>query len=94
MTAMKLSYIGQYLKMCKGQIVDFLGSELQRFGPCHIVFFIKKRPNNYSKVTVVDRNESVPNQSDQLWENVNVRLWRIRKIKPFFTENFYFRPNT
>ena len=30
-----------------GQLVDFLGSEFQKSGPCHIVLHIKERPNNY-----------------------------------------------
>ena len=52
-----MSGIGQYLTICTGQLVEFLGSELQSSGPCHIVFFINKGPNNYLKVTNVDRNE-------------------------------------
>ena len=39
------------------QLVEFLGSELQSSGPCHIVFLIKLGPNNYLKVSNVDRNE-------------------------------------
>ena len=39
------------------QLVEFLGSELQISEPCHIVFFINKGPNSYSKVTDVDIDE-------------------------------------
>ena len=52
-----MSDIGQYLTICTGQLVEFLGSELQSSGPCHIVFLIKLGPNNYLKVLNVDRNE-------------------------------------
>jgi hypothetical protein len=53
-----LSGIGQYLTIFTGKIVDFLGSELQRFGPCH-VFFIRRRSTNYLKVcNGVDKNKS------------------------------------
>ena len=43
---------------CTGQLVEFLGSELQSSGPCHIIFLIKLGPNNYLKVSNVDRSES------------------------------------
>jgi hypothetical protein len=52
-----MSGIGQYLTICTGQLVEFLGRELQSSGQCHIVLFISKGPNNYLKVTNVDRNE-------------------------------------
>jgi hypothetical protein len=52
-----LSGIGQYLKKCTGQLVEFLGREFQISGPCHIVFLIKIGSNNYLKVTNVERNE-------------------------------------
>ena len=52
-----MSGIGQYLTICTGQLVEFLGRELQSSGPCHIVFLIKIGPNNYLRVTNVDRNE-------------------------------------
>ena len=42
---------------CTGQLVGFLGSELQSSGPCHIDFLIKLGPNNYLKVSNVDRSE-------------------------------------
>jgi hypothetical protein len=51
-----MSGIGQYLTICPGQIVEFLGRELQSSGPCHIVLLIKIGPNNYLRVTNVDRN--------------------------------------
>jgi hypothetical protein len=54
---MTMSGIGQYLTICTGQLVEFLGSDFQSSGPCHIVFLINKGPNNYLKVTNVDRNE-------------------------------------
>ena len=52
-----MSGIRQYLTICTGQLVEFLGWELQSSGPRHIVFLIKIGPNNYLKVTNVDRNE-------------------------------------
>jgi hypothetical protein len=52
-----LSGIGQYMTICTGQLVEFLGRDFQSSGPCYKVFFINKSPNNYSKVTNVDRNE-------------------------------------
>ena len=52
-----LSGIGQYLTICTDQLVEFLGREFQSSGPCHIDFLIKLGPNNYLKVTNVDRNE-------------------------------------
>jgi hypothetical protein len=52
-----MSGIGQYLTICTGQLVEFLGRELQSSGPCHIVLLIKIGPNNYLRVTNVDRNE-------------------------------------
>ena len=52
-----MSGIGQYLTICTGQLVEFLGSELQSSGPCHIVLLIKIGPNNYLKASNVDRNE-------------------------------------
>ena len=42
---------------CIGQLVGFLGSELQSSGPCDIDFLIKLGPNNYLKVSNVDRSE-------------------------------------
>ena len=42
---------------CTGQLVGFLGREFQSSGPCHIDFLIKLGPNNYLKVTNVDRSE-------------------------------------
>jgi hypothetical protein len=48
--------IGQYLTICTGQLVEFLGSDFQSSGPCHIVFFNDRGLNNYLKVTNV-RNE-------------------------------------
>jgi hypothetical protein len=42
-----MSGIGQYLTICTGQLVEFLGRELQSSGPCHIVLLIKIGPNNY-----------------------------------------------
>ena len=45
------------MTLCTGQIVEFLGWDRQSSGPCHIDFFINKGPNNYLKVTNVDRNE-------------------------------------
>ena len=52
-----MSGIGHYLTICTGQLFEFLGRELQSSGPCHIVLLIKIGPNNYLKVTNVDRNE-------------------------------------
>jgi hypothetical protein len=52
-----MSGIGQYMTICTGQLVEFLGRELQSSGQCHIVLLIKIGPNNYLKVTNVDRNE-------------------------------------
>jgi hypothetical protein len=52
-----MSGIGQYLTICTGQLVEFLGREFQISGPCHIVLLIKIGPNNYLKVTNVNRNE-------------------------------------
>jgi hypothetical protein len=52
-----MSGIGQCMTICTSQLFEFLGSELQRSGSCHIVFFINKGPNSYLKVTNVDRNE-------------------------------------
>ena len=52
-----MSGIGQYLTICTGQLVEFLGRELQSSGPSHIVLLIKIEPNNFLKVTNVDRNE-------------------------------------
>ncbi len=40
-----LSGIGKYMATYTSQIVEFLGSELQSSGPCHIVFLIKKDSN-------------------------------------------------
>jgi hypothetical protein len=48
---------GQYLSICTGQLVEFLGKELQSSGPCHMVLLIKIGPNNYLKVINNDRNE-------------------------------------
>ena len=42
---------------CTSQLVEFVGSELQSSGPCLIVFLIKLGPNNYLKVSNVDRSE-------------------------------------
>ena len=42
-----MSGIGQYLTMCTGQLVEFLGRELQSSGPFHIVLLIKIGPNNF-----------------------------------------------
>jgi len=47
-----LSSIGQYLKICTAQLVEFQSSE-----PCHIDFFINLELNNYLKVKNVDRND-------------------------------------
>ena len=52
-----MSGIGQYLTICPGQLVEFLGRELQSFGPFYIVILIKIGPNNYLKASNVDRNE-------------------------------------
>jgi hypothetical protein len=52
-----MSGIEQYLTICTGQLVEFLGRESQSSGPCHIVLLIKIGPNNYSRVTNVERNE-------------------------------------
>ena len=52
-----LSGIGKYMTTCTGQLVEFVGSEVQSSGPCHIVFLIKLGPNNYLKVSNVDRSE-------------------------------------
>ena len=53
-----LSGVGPYLFGPTGQLVDFLGSEFQKYGSCHIVFFIKEGTNKYLKVTDVDGDES------------------------------------
>ncbi len=42
---------------CTSQLVEFVGSELQSSGPCHINFLIELGPNNYLKVSNVDRSE-------------------------------------
>ncbi len=42
---------------CTSQLVEFVGSELQSSGPCNIDFLIKIGPNNYLKVSNVDRSE-------------------------------------
>ena len=52
-----MSGIGKYMATCTSQLVGFLGSVLQSSGPCHIVFLIKLGPNNYLKVSNVDRSE-------------------------------------
>jgi hypothetical protein len=52
-----LSGIGQYLTICTGQLVEFLGSDFQSSGPCHIVLLINRGPNINLKVTNDDRNE-------------------------------------
>ena len=52
-----LSGIGKYMTTCTSQLVGFLGREFQSSGPCHIDFLIKLGPNNYLKVTNVDRSE-------------------------------------
>jgi hypothetical protein len=31
---------------CTSQLVEFVGSEVQSSGPCHIIFLIKLGPNN------------------------------------------------
>ena len=54
---MPLSGIGKYMTTCTGQLVGFLGREFQSSGPCHIDFLIKIGPNNYLKVSNVDRSE-------------------------------------
>jgi hypothetical protein len=52
-----MSGIGQYLTICTGQLVEFLGRDFQKSGPFHIDLLIKIGPNNYLRVTNVDRNE-------------------------------------
>jgi hypothetical protein len=42
---------------CTSQLVEFVGSELQSSGPCHIIFLIKLGPKNYLQVSNVDRSE-------------------------------------
>ena len=55
--AWTLSGIGKYMATCTGQLVEFVGRDLQSSGPCHIDFLIKLGPNNYFKVANVDRSE-------------------------------------
>jgi hypothetical protein len=52
---MTLSGIGQYMITFTSKLVEFLGSEFQSSGSCHIIFFISLGLNNYLKVTNVDR---------------------------------------
>ena len=42
---------------CTSQLVEFVGSELQSSGLCHIVFLINLGLKSYLKVTNADRNE-------------------------------------
>ncbi len=42
---------------CTGQLVEFVGRDFQSSGPCHIDCLIKLGPNNYLKVSNVDRSE-------------------------------------
>ena len=42
---------------CTSQLVEFVASEVQSSGPCHIIILIKLGPNNYLKVSNVERSE-------------------------------------
>ena len=71
--------IGQFLTICTCQLVEFLGSELQSSGPCHIVFLIKLGPNNNLKVTNVDRNEPMGFYGHSKLTN----FWEFRHFRSF-----------
>jgi hypothetical protein len=51
--------IRQYLTIFSGQLVEFLESEFQSVGPCHIAFLIIRGTTYYLKVTNVVRNEPI-----------------------------------
>ncbi len=42
---------------CTSQLVEFVWRDFQSSGPCHKVFLIKLGPNNYLKVSNVNRSE-------------------------------------
>ncbi len=67
---------------CTSQLVEFLGRDFLSSGPCYIVFLIEIGPNNYLKVTNVDRSEPKGfyrhSKLNNLWD-----LWHFRSfLKP------------
>ncbi len=82
----------KFLKLCTGWLIEFLGWEFQSSGPCHIVFLIKIGPNNYLKVTNVERNAPWGFYHHSKITN----FWEFRHFCPFFEPDFkkkYFKNN-